>query len=174
MRNAELAAEYLPAALRVARSFYAEHRNAAALDDLEGAAVDGLVSAAQSFDSERHVPFWGFAHRRAWGAMKDMVRDRTHHKRRMHFEARSFDERYDGLVQDQPATYSLLHLLLATLPADQKLVLDCEFRLKMFKTAIAQRCGCSEFTVFHLRRKALDTLKTQLEARGIRKVSDVL
>jgi RNA polymerase sigma factor (sigma-70 family) len=63
-----------------------------ALDDLEGAAVDGLICAANSYNLSTTVPFWGYAQRRVWGAMQDMCRDRGHLRRKLLFDAVSLSD----------------------------------------------------------------------------------
>lgn len=48
-------------ALKMARGSYIRSTKMVAIDDLEGAAVDALVKAAQTFDAGRGVPFKAYA-----------------------------------------------------------------------------------------------------------------
>jgi RNA polymerase sigma factor (sigma-70 family) len=68
-----LAMHYLPLARRLAKPFketWAPYR-----DDFESAACLGLIEAAQTYDSSKHVKFPTFARRRILGELRDVKRD---------------------------------------------------------------------------------------------------
>jgi RNA polymerase sigma factor (sigma-70 family) len=48
--------------------------NGIELRELRAASLLGLVEAAENFDPERGIPFWGFAQHRIRGAVKDLFR----------------------------------------------------------------------------------------------------
>lgn len=68
----DLAAEYLPLALALARPL--KHAWAVAHDEFESAALMALVEAARVYDNTRKVRFATFARHRVRGALRDVQR----------------------------------------------------------------------------------------------------
>lgn len=67
-----LATEHLPFARRLARAF--SKRTPSFAEEAEGAAMLGLVQAAQAYRADKGVPFEIFAKRRILGAIQDQAR----------------------------------------------------------------------------------------------------
>ena len=195
MRNADLAAEHMETALQLAEVFFHyQHKTfRVSLDQLEGAAVDGLIDAAQGYDPARGVPFWGFAKCRVRGAMLDLVRQVFGRNRRSPRECLSLECVIDSGETDDEATRcdeALIALpveplmangfkrvfnraMLSLVPADRKVVRMVYFR-DVPQSEVARKTGVTECRVSQRHKRALAVLRRELELRGVRKVSDVL
>src|SRR5881275_1303031 len=66
--------QYVPLASRIAHGMNVPVGAVASADDLESAAVIGLIDAVDRFDPQRGVPFEGYASLRIRGAVLDEVR----------------------------------------------------------------------------------------------------
>lgn len=80
----------------MAKRIAAEHTRRSAsrgiiAEDIQSAALEGLVRAAESFDPSRGVPFTAYAHQRVRGAVLDFLREWDHISRHFRATAKALD-----------------------------------------------------------------------------------
>src|SRR5438034_11101187 len=94
---------FAPLATRIARGMNVPIGAVAGSDDLESAALIGLIDAVDRFDPERGVPFEGYASLRIRGAVLDEVRrvdelGRADRRRQREAQAQGEEGHYLGTV----------------------------------------------------------------------------
>jgi RNA polymerase sigma factor (sigma-70 family) len=171
MKNGDLAARHMPDALSMAEAFHTRCRSID-LDDLKGAAIDGLIKAALAYRNGSGVPFWAYGHRRVKGQMFDLVdwrRRRPEEPLPLHVHA-------SGLTSNIP----VLHRAIAALPSQFRAVLVLRFFEGLTMRELSRRLGLTYQESCHgsygwvLQRQALNELRQELARRGVRKLSDVI
>ena len=109
----QLIERYAPMATAVARRMRVPTNATTGRDDIESAALIGLINAVDRYDPERGVPFEGYAGLRIRGAVLDELRRLDDHTRDERRRARSVADDTDPEIGAYRATLSL-DLLLET------------------------------------------------------------
>jgi len=125
-RPADLVDSYRPIAERIARGIYSRYPRVLDVDDLVGAAYLGLVDAAQRFDPERGVPFYGFAVGRVRGAVLDALRGADWvpaHARRKRSRIEYASRRFAARMGRAPTRVELAQALDVSLAEADRLLL---------------------------------------------------
>jgi len=136
--------------------------------DLDGAAIDGLVAAAQSFDG-RDVPFWAYARKRVWGKMLDLVEWRNRRP------SESLEViKLLGVRMADPPSHRMLNGLVAELPERLRLMLRLRFIEGMSQAEAGRHIGVKQARASQLERRTLAQLRAELALRGVRKLADAL
>lgn len=174
---------YLPLCRRIARATRVLPTPARGLEDLEAAAVVGLIQAVDRFDPSRGIPFEGYAALRVRGAILDEVRrldDLTRDARRLAredeqggavsleclqergelgdpTEIAEVDARAarDGLRDD-------VERALAAIPARERAILASYYGEGLTLATIGRRLGVSEARVSQLHTRAIAQLRSIL------------
>jgi len=177
---------FAPLAARIARGMNVPVGAVAGVDDLESAAVIGLIDAVDRFEPARGVPFEGYASLRIRGAVLDEVRrvdelGRADRRRQREAAAQgetgsyhgtvSLDERgyHGGAEQDEVAErYEAEDLrmrvrsAMACLPARQREVLERYYGDSLTLREAGLRMGISEARACQLHGRAIQNLRRQL------------
>ena len=181
--------QYLPLATRIARGMNVPVGAVANTDDLESAAVIGLIDAVDRFDPARGVPFEGYASLRIRGAVLDEVRrvdelGRADRRRQREAQAQGEEGHYLGTVsldellengyrggpeQDELAErYDAEDLrvrvrsAIACLPPRQREVVERYYDQSLTLRETGQRMGISEARACQLHGRAIQNLRRQL------------
>ncbi len=109
----ELIEQYAPMATAVARRMRVPTSALTARDDIESAALVGLINAVDRYDPDRGVPFEGYAGLRIRGAVLDELRRLDDHTRDERRRARTVADDTEPEIGAYHATLSL-DLLLET------------------------------------------------------------
>ena len=107
----QLIERYAPMATAVARRMRVPTSALAGRDDIESAALIGLINAVDRYDPERGVPFEGYAGLRIRGAVLDELRRLDDHTRDERRRARIVADDTDPEISAYRATLSLDLLL---------------------------------------------------------------
>src|SRR3989449_3647333 len=180
---------YVPLATRIAHGMNVPVGAVAGPDDLESAALIGLIDAVDRFQPERGVPFEGYASLRIRGAVLDEVRrvdelGRADRRRQREAAAqgeegsyqrnRSLDELIEngyhgGAEQDELAErYEAEDLrmrvrsAMACLPQRQHEVLDRYYGQSLTLAGAGARMGISEARAGQMHGRAIQNLRRQL------------
>jgi RNA polymerase sigma factor FliA len=102
---------YAPLATSVARRMRVPTGALMGRDDIESAALIGLINAVDRYDPERGIPFEGYAGLRIRGAILDELRRLDDHTRGERQRARTVDADTDPEIGAYAATLSLDMLL---------------------------------------------------------------
>ena len=181
--------QYVPLASRIAHGMNVPVGAVASADDLESAAVIGLIDAVDRFDPQRGVPFEGYASLRIRGAVLDEVRrvdelGRADRRRQREAQAQGEEGHYLGTVsldellengyrggpeQDELAErYDAEDLrmrvrsAIACLPARQREVVERYYDQSLTLRETGQRMGISEARACQLHGRAIENLRHQL------------
>ena len=181
--------QYVPLASRIAHGMNVPVGAVASTDDLESAAVIGLIDAVDRFDPQRGVPFEGYASLRIRGAVLDEVRrvdelGRADRRRQREAQAQGEEGHYLGTVsldellengyrggpeQDELAErYDAEDLrmrvrsAIACLPARQREVVERYYDQSLTLRETGQRMGISEARACQLHGRAIENLRHQL------------
>jgi DNA-directed RNA polymerase specialized sigma subunit len=200
MENEDLVVKYRPHAVKMAMRF-CDSMTAVNVDygDAAGAAIEALVDTGVKFRPPSHdgvgAAFWMFARRKIYGALRDMMR-KDHpliggRRYRLFAHAQAFvsletvrleegDREENDYAGTIPFPESLkVHQLdpstpLGVLPPRELLTMKLYYRDGMNNAEIGDVLGVGEARASQIRTHGLKLLRAQLEARGVRKVSDVL
>ena len=180
---------YATLATRVARGMNVPVGAVADADDLESAALVGLIDAVDRFDPDRGVPFEGYATLRIRGAVLDEVRrvdelGRADRRRQREAQAQGVEGSYiatvslDDLIeqgyggeeqQDELAErYEAEDLrmrvrsAMACLPPRQREVLERYYGQSLTLREAGQRMGISEARACQLHGRAIQNLRRTL------------
>ena len=180
---------YVPLATRIAHGMNVPVGAVAGPDDLESAALIGLIDAVDRFQPERGVPFEGYASLRIRGAVLDEVRrvdelGRADRRRQREAAAQGEEGSYLGTVsldeliengyhggaeQDELAErYEAEDLrmrvrsAMACLPPRQHEVLERYYGQSLTLRETGQRMGISEARACQLHGRAIQNLRRQL------------
>jgi len=180
---------YAPLAGRIARGMNVPVGAVAGPDDLESAALIGLIDAVDRFQPERGVPFEGYASLRIRGAVLDEVRrvdelGRADRRRQREAAAQGEESSYQGTVsldeliergyhggaeQDELAErYEAEDLrmrvrsAMACLPARQLEVVERYYGQSLTLREAGRRMGISEARACQLHGRAIQNLRRQL------------
>src|SRR3989475_12456850 len=180
---------YVPLATRIAHGMNVPVGAVAGPDDLESAALIGLIDAVDRFQPERGVPFEGYASLRIRGAVLDEVRrvdelGRADRRRQREAAAQgeegsyqrtvSLDELIEngyhgGAEQDELAErYEAEDLrmrvrsAMACLPPRQREVLERYYGQSLTLREAAPRVGISEARACQLHGRAIQNLRREL------------
>ena len=180
---------YVPLAVRVARNMNVPVGPVAGLDDLESAALIGLIDAVDRFQPERGVPFEGYATLRIRGAVLDEVRrvdelGRADRRRQREAAAQGEEGTYLGTVSldellengyrggpeqdDLAERYDAEDLrmrvrsAIACLPSRQREVMERYYDQSLTLRETGQRMGISEARACQLHGRAIENLQRQL------------
>jgi RNA polymerase sigma factor FliA len=181
---------YAPLAVRISRGMNVPTGAVAGSDDLESAALIGLIDAVDRFQPERGVPFEGYASLRIRGAVLDEVRrvdelGRTDRRRQREAQAQGEAGAYLGTVsldellengyrggpeQDELAErYDAEDLrmrvrsAIACLPPRQREVVERYYDQSLTLRETGQRMGISEARACQLHGRAIQNLRRQLQ-----------
>jgi RNA polymerase sigma factor FliA len=181
---------YAPLATRIAHGMNVPVGAVAGPDDLESAALIGLIDAVDRFQPERGVPFEGYASLRIRGAVLDEVRrvdelGRADRRRQRAAAAQGEEGSYLGTVsldeliengfhggaeQDELAErYEAEDLrmrvrsAMACLPPRQREVLERYYGQSLTLRETGARMGISEARACQLHGRAIQNLRRQLE-----------
>lgn len=177
MDNMELAAAYLPDAIRLAPLVKRNLGLHVELADLESEAVWGMLKAARRYDPDRNAAFATYVSMRAIGAMRDYVEQKAMQPWRWrplkHLGDREF-------IEIDFTDYSVLHRAFAKLPRKWQIVMRLRYvggwphwRIGKFMgwtTGHGYTCPRS----WQIERAALAKLRMYLERKRVTKVSDVI
>lgn len=167
MKNGDLVVKYFPYAMRIAGTF-----KGGDTDVLQGAALDGLMDAAQRYDGSRYESqhFMTFARQRIAGAIID-VRVKTIGKQK---EPR----RFFPVTEENGGSYDMMglgfDLPMAHVSPREKSILRMLFVLDMTQAEVAREIGRAECRVFQLKRQAFVKIKANLAARGITRLDQII
>jgi RNA polymerase sigma factor for flagellar operon FliA len=180
---------YVPLATRIARGMNVPTGAVSGSDDLESAALIGLIDAVDRFQPERGVPFEGYASLRIRGAVLDEVRrvdelGRADRRRQREAAAQGEEGSYLGTVsldelieqgyhggaeQDELAErYEAEDLrmrvrsAMACLPPRQREVLQRYYGDALTLREAGLRMGISEARACQLHGRAIQNLRRQL------------
>ena len=180
---------YVPLATRIAHGMNVPVGAVAGPDDLESAALIGLIDAVDRFQPERGVPFEGYASLRIRGAVLDEVRrvdelGRADRRRQREAAAQGEEGSYLGTVsldeliengyhggveQDELAErYEAEDLrmrvrsAMACLPPRQREVLERYYGQSLTLRETGARMGISEARACQLHGRAIQNLRRQL------------
>lgn len=180
---------YAPLATRIARGMNVPIGAVAGSDDLESAALIGLIDAVDRFQPERGVPFEGYATLRIRGAVLDEVRrvdelGRADRRRQRAAVAQGEEGSYQGTVsldellergyhggaeQDELAERyeaedlrSRVRSAMACLPPRQHEVLERYYGQSLTLREAGLRMGISEARACQLHGRAIQNLRRQL------------
>ena len=180
---------YAPLATRIARGMNVPIGAVAGADDLESAALIGLIDAVDRFQPERGVPFEGYAILRIRGAVLDEVRrvdelGRADRRRQREATAQGEEGSYQGTVsldeliergyhggaeQDELAERyeaedlrSRVRSAMACLPPRQREVLERYYGQSMTLREAGLRMGISEARACQLHGRAIQNLRREL------------
>ena len=180
---------YAPLATRIARNMNVPLSAVAGADDLESAALIGLIDAVDRFQPERGVPFEGYATMRIRGAVLDEVRrvdelGRADRRRQREAAAQGEEGFYQGTVslddliergyhggaeQDELAERyeaedlrSRVRSAMACLPPRQREVLERYYGQSLTLREAGLRMGISEARACQLHGRAIQNLRRQL------------
>ena len=180
---------YVPLAARIAHGMNVPVSAVAGPDDLESAAVIGLIDAVDRFEPERGVPFEGYASLRIRGAVLDEVRrvdelGRADRRRQREAQAQGEEGPYLGTVsldellengyrggpeQDELAErYDAEDLrmrvrsAIACLPPRQREVVERYYDQSLTLRETGERMGISEARACQLHGRAIQNLRRQL------------
>ena len=189
---------YAPLATRVARGMNVPVGAVAGSDDLESAALIGLIDAVDRFEPDRGVPFEGYASLRIRGAVLDEVRrvdelGRADRRRQRAAAAQGETGSYHGTVsldeliergyhggaeQDEVAErYEAEDLrmrvrsAMTCLPPRQREVLERYYGQSLTLREAGLRMGISEARACQLHGRAIQNLRRQLSVILPRPVS---
>lgn len=189
----QLIERYAPFATSVARRMRVPTNAITGLDDLESAALLGLIDAVDRFDPDRGVPFEGYAGLRIRGAVLDELRRVDDHTRDERRRARMLVDGRDPEIGAYGATLSLDLLLetgerdwaaadetddrdehedlrmrvedaLGCLPPRQREVLARYYGDSLTLREAATRMGISEARACQLHGRAIVNLRRELAA----------
>jgi RNA polymerase sigma factor for flagellar operon FliA len=172
-------------ATRIARGMNVPVGAVAGPDDLESAALIGLIDAVDRFDPERGVPFEGYASLRIRGAVLDEVRrvdelGRADRRRQREAAAQGEAGSYHGTVslergyhgraeQDELAERyeaedlrSRVRSAMTCLPPRQREVLERYYGQALTLREAGLRMGISEARACQLHGRAIQNLRRQL------------
>jgi RNA polymerase sigma factor for flagellar operon FliA len=180
---------YVPLAVRVARNMNVPVGPVAGLDDLESAALIGLIDAVDRFQPERGVPFEGYATLRIRGAVLDEVRrvdelGRADRRRQREAAAQGEEGAYLGTVSldeliengyrggveqgDELAEryeaedlHTRVRSAMDCLPARQREVLERYYDDSLTLRETGMRMGISEARACQLHGRAIQNLRRQ-------------
>ncbi|TMC69326.1 MAG: sigma-70 family RNA polymerase sigma factor [Chloroflexi bacterium] len=180
---------FAPLATRIARGMNVPIGAVAGSDDLESAALIGLIDAVDRFDPERGVPFEGYASLRIRGAVLDEVRrvdelGRADRRRQREAAAQGEAGTYHGTVsldeliergyhggaeQDEVAERyeaedlrSRVRSAMTCLPPRQREVLERYYGQSLTLREAGLRMGISEARACQLHGRAIQNLRRQL------------
>ena len=180
---------FAPLATRIARGMNVPVGAVAGPDDLESAALIGLIDAVDRFDPERGVPFEGYASLRIRGAVLDEVRrvdelGRADRRRQRAAAAQGETGSYQGTVsldeliehgyhggaeQDELAERyeaedlrSRVRSAMTCLPPRQREVLERYYGQSLTLREAGLRMGISEARACQLHGRAIQNLRRQL------------
>lgn len=171
MDEEALVRERLDDVLRYVHSV-ARHFPWCELEDLEQAALEALVKAAQRFDPARGAPFAAFVHLRIRGAVFDEARRNSTNTRK---EMREGVRRYVGSIdelertdepgEEDPGYRDIeLYTEIARLPARERLVVTLVDLEGLPQSKVGEFLGVCEARVSQIRSKALRRMRARLEA----------
>ncbi len=189
----QLIERYAPLATAVARRMRVPTSAATGRDDIESAAIIGLIDAVDRYDPERGVPFEGYAGLRIRGAVLDELRRLDDHTRDERRRARMAADDTDPAIGAYGATLSLDLLLesgerdwaaeddtndrydhqdlrtrvesaLQCLPPRQREVLARYYGDSLTLRESAVRMGISEARACQLHGRAISNLRRELVA----------
>jgi RNA polymerase sigma factor for flagellar operon FliA len=184
---------YAPLATSVARRMRVPTGALMGRDDIESAALIGLINAVDRYDPERGIPFEGYAGLRIRGAILDELRRLDDHTRGERQRARTVDADTDPEIGAYAATLSLDMLLetgerdwaadddiaaeddlqdlrtrvesaLDCLPPRQREVLARYYGDSLTLRESAARMGISEARACQLHGRAIQNLRRELAA----------
>ena len=137
---------YVPLATRIAHGMNVPVGAVAGPDDLESAALIGLIDAVDRFQPERGVPFEGYASLRIRGAVLDEVR------------------RVDELAERYEAEDLRMRVrsAMACLPPRQREVLERYYGQSLTLRETGARMGISEARACQLHGRAIQNLRREL------------
>ena len=188
-----LVERYAALATRIAHGMNVPTGAVAGTDDLESAAVIGLIDAVDRFDPARGVPFEGYASLRIRGAVLDEVRrvdelGRTDRRRQREAQAHGVEGSYQGTTsldeliergyhgaeqQDELAErYDAEDLrmrvrsAMACLPPRQREVLERYYGQSLTLREAGLRMGISEARACQLHGRAIQNLRRELHVRA--------
>ena len=153
MKNGDLVVKYFPMAMRIARRF-----RGGDTDVLEGAALDGLIAAAQRYDRSmyKHEAFMAFAQRRIEGKVQDQQIEGTRDYQATLCELTEAHGSYDmlGLGFEIDAQRAV-----ATLPAREQIVVNRLYFAGCTQAELAKELGLSFGRISQLNRQAIARIR---------------
>jgi RNA polymerase sigma factor (sigma-70 family) len=175
--------DLIVSAMPQAKAVAIKYRGLLDPDEAVGIAWLTLVQIAPRFDPARGVKFTTFASRRIIGALQDRQREKdgvTYAPRRAHVEHFQILEGV-ATCRLSHADYRRLRSAVAELPADQRRVIMAYVTHSTFRGSHSSPSetpqkilGMKAVTFNWQRTRILGRLRLALEARGVRKVSDIL
>ncbi|HKC91947.1 MAG TPA: sigma-70 family RNA polymerase sigma factor [Candidatus Limnocylindria bacterium] len=189
MARCALIERFAPLAARIAHGMNVPVGAVAGSDDLESAAVIGLIDAVDRFQPDRGVPFEGYASLRIRGAVLDEVRrvdelGRADRRRQRAAAAHGEDGSYHGTVSldklmergyhggaerdelsdryEAEDLHARVGSAMANLPPRQREVLERYYGESLTLREAGLRMGVSEARACQLHGRAIQSLRRQL------------